>query len=90
MIVYADKGFETRSDMPNTDWTGNAMYVVPDGSELALKIEGLYPYYEFVVENGVLVDVLPTERPTPEPKVTLEERVTDLEDAIAAVYGGAV
>ena len=44
MIIYENKGYETRSDMPNTDWTGNAKYVVPDGSELALKIEGLYPY----------------------------------------------
>lgn len=70
MIIYSSKGFEVRSDKPNSDWTGNALYVVPDGSELAKKIISNYPYYDFVTdENGNLIDIEPTERPEePEPQ----------------------
>lgn len=36
MIIFADKGFQTRSDKPNEDWTnGEALYVVPDKSDIA-------------------------------------------------------
>ena len=72
MIIYKDKGFETRSDMPNGDWTGEASYIVPDGSELANKIVAFYPYYDFVLDsNGQLIDVVETERPE-EPEVPEE------------------
>ncbi len=58
MIVFSDKRFESRSDYPDTDWTGTADYIVPDGSELANKIELLYPNFEFVFDNsGKLIDV---------------------------------
>ena len=75
MIIFEDKGFQTRSDMPDTDWTGKSKYIVPDGSELSNKIISLYPYYEFVIdENGSLIDVVETERPEqmtlPEPEDT--------------------
>lgn len=91
MILYADKGFETRSDMPNEDWTGNALYVVADGSELAQKIMQLYPYYEFVLEDGRLVDVQAIERPPePEPAPTLEERLSLVEELMADQIGMGV
>ncbi len=66
MIVYADKGYQTRSDCPSEDWSGGgAKYVVADGSELALKIERLYPNYDFVEEAGELVDVVEVGPPEP-------------------------
>ena len=69
MIIYKNKGFETRSDMPNADWTGEALYIVPDGSELANKVVKFYPYYDFAFDgNGQLVDVVETERPEPIPE----------------------
>lgn len=89
MIIFENKGFQTRSDKPNSDWTGNALYVVPDGSMLAQKVMENYPYYEFVLdEAGKLIDIAPTERPEPEPEPimpTLEERLSALESAMLAV-----
>lgn len=88
MIVYENKGFETRSDKPDEDWTGEALYVVPDGSELAEKIVQLYPYYEFVVQDGALIDVTETERPPePEPEPTVEERLSLVEELMADQIG---
>ncbi len=63
MIIFKDKGFQTRSDKPNEDWTGEALYVIADGTELANKIQRLYPHYDFVLEDGGLVDVVETEKP---------------------------
>lgn len=53
------KGLQTRSDMPNTNWMDDDWYLVPDNSSLALKIEQLYPRYDFVLdEDDNLVDVV--------------------------------
>ena len=65
MILYKDKQFITISDHPNDDWIGNADWVIPDGSELAKKIKGLYPNFDFVFDDdGKISDVVETE-PTP-------------------------
>ena len=74
MIVFKNKGYEIRSDMPDADWLGNALYVLSDDSELATKIIESYPYYEFVVDEfGELIDIEPTERPDePEPEPTTD------------------
>jgi hypothetical protein len=69
MIVFKDtKGFQTRSDVPNENWTENEkVFVIHDQSELAQKIKQSYPYFEFVLdEEGNLIDVTPTE-PPPQP-----------------------
>lgn len=67
MIVFKnDKGFEQRSDIPNGNWTDEDVFVVDDNSELAQRIINAYPYYDFVVEDGELVDIVELERP-PEP-----------------------
>lgn len=59
MVLYKDKHFVTRSDAPNTDFMGNADYVVPDDSELAEKIISLYPNFEIVTDNeGNITDVV--------------------------------
>lgn len=68
MIIFENKSYQTRSDKPDSDWTGNARYIIPDGSELALKVQELYPYYDFVQDNdGSLIDVEAIEKP-PEPE----------------------
>lgn len=58
MIIFEDKGFLTNSLYPNSDWTGDALYVVDDNSITANKIKQLYPNYDFVIENGILTDVV--------------------------------
>ncbi|MGI6031405.1 MAG: hypothetical protein ACOX7F_07875 [Eubacteriales bacterium] len=89
MIVYQNKGYETRSDKPAEDWTGKALYVVEDGTPLAAKIREHCPYYDFVEENGVLVDVTPTQRPEePEPLPSTEERLEAVEEVLADLIGG--
>lgn len=93
MVLYKNKHFITRSDAPDTDFIGDADYVVPDGSELAEKIKALYPYFDFVTdENGRLIDVeeIPHEEtePLPEPPTNaeLEEEVTSLQMALCELY----
>ncbi|WP_324824978.1 hypothetical protein [Sinanaerobacter sp. ZZT-01] len=76
MIVLSNKGFETHSMHPNEDWTGKALYVVEDESDLANKIQRLYPHYDFVVENGQLVDVIEIEKPP----LTDEEKIQQYDE----------
>ena len=66
MIVYKDKKFITNSEYPDTDWVGDADFVIPDGSELADKIKQAYPYFEFIFDGENLIDIEKTKRP-PEP-----------------------
>lgn len=64
MILYKDKRFVTRSDAPDTDFMGDADFVIPDDSELAEKIISLYPNFDFVLdENGNIADVIETSEP---------------------------
>lgn len=79
MIVYNDKSYEMRSDKPNENWLKDypdlpqPIYVVPDESDIAKKIADSFPYYDFVVQEGELVDIMPLEKPEPEPELpTLE------------------
>lgn len=91
MIVFENKGFETRSDKPDTDWTGAALYIIPDNSDLAQKIQTLYPYYDFVTDShGDLIDVEPIEHP-PEPPPQpsdLELKIKELEEIVYILTGG--
>lgn len=65
MIVRANKGYETNSAYPNTDWynDGRTLYVVdettPEGRELASRIMQAYPFYDFVTdENDKLINII--------------------------------
>lgn len=86
MVLYADKRFITNSEHPNDDWVGNADWVIPDGSELAKKIKGLYPNFDFVFDgDGKPVDVTETEPEPAPPVISLEQRVSAMEDATAEI-----
>ena len=74
MILYNDKRFITNSEYPDTDWVGDANYILNDNdkkdAELESKIIELYPNFEFVLndDGSKIVDVVATE-----PIVTAEE-----------------
>ena len=64
MVLYKNKNYITRSDAPDTDFMGDADYIVPDDSELAQKIIRLYPNFEFVIgDDGNISDVVETSEP---------------------------
>ena len=86
MVLYKDKRFVTRSDAPDTDFMGDADFVVPDDSELAEKIIRLYPNFEFVFDdNGQPVDVTETEPEPKPPEITTEQRMTAMENAMEEI-----
>lgn len=74
MIVYKDKRFITNSEYPDTDWVGDADYILNDNdkkdAELESKIIELYPNFEIVLndDGSKIIDVVATE-----PIVTAEE-----------------
>lgn len=71
MIIYKNKQFLKCSLYPNTDWIGNADYILDDDKDVGLeeKIVELYPNFDFVFnEEGNITDVIKTE-----PVVTEEQ-----------------
>ena len=61
---------------PDTDWLGDADWVVPDDSELGKKIVSYAPNFDLIVKNGKLIDVK-------KGKITKEELDGIKEDKIA-------
>lgn len=82
MIVREDRTFEINFRYPNTNWTGETegVYVVdettPEGQALAEKIMMLFPYFDLVIVDGELVDVVEN----PELKQEWEEEQEFLEE----------
>lgn len=74
MILYKDKRFISNSEYPDTDWIGNADFILDDNDEKDAEIEAkiieLYPNFDFVLnDDGTkIIDVVATE-----PVVTAEE-----------------
>lgn len=60
IINKLNKAFQTRSDASDFNWLkSNDWYVVADNSELAQKIQKLFPRFDFVLDdNGELIDVI--------------------------------
>lgn len=86
MIVYKNRQFSQIGLYPDTDWIGNADWVIPDGSELAEKIIRLYPNFEFVLDDdGNISDVVETEPEPKPPKITTEQRITAMENAVEEI-----
>lgn len=86
MIIYKNKFFVKSEKYPDTDWIGDADWVIPDDSDLADKIIRLYPNFEFVFDDdGKPVDVTETEPEPVPPVISLEQRVSAMEDATAEI-----
>lgn len=86
MIVYKNKQFTQIGLYPDTDWIGNADWVIPDDSELAEKIISLYPNFEFVLDDdGNISDVVETEPEPKLPEITTEQRMTAMENAMEEI-----
>lgn len=71
MVVFKNKQFVKCEEFPDTDFTGNADWVLDDNderdAELEAKIISLYPNFEFVLDNdGNISDVVGVE-PAPSP-----------------------
>ena len=83
MVVFTDKHYIIDVTMPNTDFTdGEALYTVPDDSDIAVDIIAYAPYFDFVIDDkGILIGVKPTDKPTPTPSTVVT--VDDISIAIA-------
>lgn len=61
MIIYKNKRYIKCDLFPNSDWVGDADWVLNDeiDAELENKIIDLYPNYDFVLNStGNIVDVI--------------------------------
>lgn len=90
MVLFKDKRYITNSEHPDDDWTGHADFVIPDGSELAQKIIGLYPNFEFVFDDdGNISDVVETEPvPLPPSPPTNAELAAAIAELAEVMCGG--
>lgn len=90
MVVFKNKQFVKCEEFPDTDWIGNADWVIPDGSELTEKIIRLYPNFEFVFDdNGEPVDVTETEpAPVPPAPPTNAELAAAIAELAEVICGG--
>lgn len=97
MIVRKDKSFNKIGLYPDTDWIGDADWVLndndPKDAEIEEKIISLYPNFDFVLDgDGNIADVTATEPAEKLPEITLEQRVTATENAveelISMIMGG--
>lgn len=97
MVVFKNKQFVKCEEFPDTDFTGNANWVLDDNDEKDAEIEekiiSLYPNFEFVIgDDGNISDVTATEPAEKLPEITLEQRVTATENAveelISMIMGG--
>lgn len=84
MIVNKlNKGFQTRSDMPNSNWLNDEWSVVPDNSELANKIMQLYPRYDFVLnDNNELIDVVEIAKTDAE---IVQEQIDEIDNELTKI-----
>ena len=94
MIVFKNKRFARCNEFPDTDWIGNADWVLNDNDEQDLKIEekiiSLCPNFEFVLDdNGQIVDVVETEpEPVPPAPPTNSELAAAIAELAEVICGG--
>lgn len=83
MVLYNDGNFVTNSAYPDTDFMGDADFVVADDSDLVQKIIRLYPNFDIVTDDeGGIADVTATE-PVPAEEVPEPPTNAELAAAIA-------
>ena len=90
MIVRKDKSFNKMGLYPDTDWIGDADWVLDDNdskdAEIEEKIISLYPNFEFVFDDdGQPIDVTETEPEPKPPEITTEQRMTAMENAMEEI-----
>ena len=84
MIVNKlNKCYQTRSDMPNTNWMNDDWYLVEDNSPLAIKVQQLFPHFDFVLdENGNLIDIIEIEKTAEEIK---QEKIEEIDRELSDI-----
>ena len=96
MIVYKSKFFAKSEKYPDTDWIGDADYILNDNNEKDAEIEEkiikLYPNFDFVLDgDGNIADVTATE-PVPVETVpkppTNEELAAAIAELAEVICGG--
>ena len=91
MIVFKNKQFVKCEEFPDTDFTGNADWVLDDNDEKDTEIEekiiSLYPNFEFVLDDdGNISDVVETEPAfIPPAPPTDHERLEALESLFSEI-----
>ena len=51
MVIYKDLRWVSNSEYPDTDFQGDADYVVPDSSEIACKMQMYYPHVKLITDE---------------------------------------
>lgn len=73
MIIFSDSSYGQCSAYPDTLYDENAVYCIPDSSELAAKYRALYPRAQLVTDDsGNVIDVV--ELPKTEEEAAAEKR----------------
>lgn len=91
MIIFKDKSFLKMDLYPDTDWIGNADFILDDNNEKDAEIEAkiieFYPNFELVLndDGSKIVDVVATEPQPVPPAITQEQRLTAAENAIEEI-----
>ena len=93
MVVFRNKQFVKCEEFPDTDFTGNADWVLDDNdekdAELEAKIISLYPNFEFVFgDDGRPIDAIETEPapvpPAPPTNAELAAAIAELAEVICS------
>lgn len=91
MIIYKDKHFAQMDIFPDSDWMGDADFILDDNDEKDAEIEekiiSMYPNFELVIsdDGSKIVDVVATEPQPVPPAITQEQRLTAAENAIEEI-----
>ena len=96
MIVYKSKFFAKSEKYPDTDWVGNADWVLDDNDPKEAGLEELiiafYPNFDIITDNnGKISDIVATEPVTKEvPPVppTNEELAAAIAELAEVICGG--
>ena len=94
MVVFRNKQFVKCEEFPDTDFTGNADWVLDDNDERDAEIEekiiSLYPNFEFVFgDDGQPIDAIETEpAPIPPAPPTNSELAAAIAELAEVICGG--
>lgn len=85
MVIYKNGTIISNSAFPDTDFCGDADFVVPDDSELAKKIFGIKSNAKLIFDDGRPVDAVETEPNVHDPVPTDHERLEALESLFSEI-----